>query len=109
MAGQVLGKDKMNGSSPLVSTKRKFNMTHRPVKFKLDAYRLYIEGHHPTVAFEKAGMLNGGCKLSGCMTTRAYAPSYMSDDIKGYIRRQIARGNDEVISYFNKWGLDLDF
>lgn len=84
-------------------------MTTRPIKFRLDAYRMYLEGHHPTVAFEKASRMNGGCKLSGCMTNRSYAPSYISDDIKNYIRRQIAKGNEEVLIYFKQWGLDLAF
>jgi hypothetical protein len=81
----------------------------RPIKFKLDAYRLYTEGLSPTAAFERASMLNGGCKLSGCMTNRSYASSYMSDDIKNFLRREIAKSNREVLKYFETWKLDPQF
>lgn len=84
-------------------------MTRRPTKFKLDAYRMYVEGFSPMVSFEKASDLNGGIKLSGCMTTRAYASSYMSDDIRGFLRRQIKADNREVIDYFDKYKLEKDF
>lgn len=83
--------------------------SERPLKFKLDAYRMYTNGHHPVNCFEMASDLNGGIKLSGCMTTRSYASSYMSDDIKNAIRRLIAKRDKETIDYFNKWGLDLAF
>lgn len=80
-------------------------MTRRPKKFKLDAYRLYVEGFHPQQCFESASLLNGGVKLSGCMTNRGYSSSYMSDDIKGWIRRQIAAGDVEVTQYIEQWDL----
>lgn len=74
---------------------------NRPIKFKLDAYRFYLEGSHPQQAFEKASMANGGCKLTKCMTERSYSSSYMSDDIKNWIRRQLKAGTSEVHQYFD--------
>lgn len=81
----------------------------RPIKFKLDSYRNYLNGASPVVAFEQASSQNGGVKLSGCMTTRAYASGYMSDDIKNWIRRAIKAQNPEVLAYFDQHGLSLDF
>lgn len=81
--------------------------TKRPLKFKLDAYRFYQQDNmKPTEAFEAAGRLNN-VPLSGCMTNRSYASSYMSDDIKNYLRKQ--RDNVELIEYFKTWELDLAF
>lgn len=80
--------------------------TKRPLKFKLDSYRFYTEGCKPLEAFAKAGVENN-VPLSGCMTTKAYASGYMSDDIKNYLRKH--KSNEEVIAYFSKWGLDLNF
>ena len=80
-------------------------LSKRPNKFKLDAYRFYTDGHHPQIAFEMASDANGGIKLSGCMTNRSYSSSYMSDDNRGWIRRQIAVDNKEVIEYLGKWRL----
>lgn len=83
-------------------------MTKRPAKFKFDAYRLYVEGNHPQQAFEKASALNGGISLSGCMTNRSYSSSYMSDDIRGWIRRQLAAGSVEAIQYFEQHQLSKE-
>lgn len=60
-------------------------------------------------AFQEASRLNHKIALSGCMTTKAYASSYMSDDIKNYLRKQISLDNTDVITYFNNNGLDLSF
>jgi len=78
----------------------------RPLKFKLDAYRFYTEGLKPLEAFAKAGAENN-VSLSGCMTNRGYASSYMSDDVKNYLRKRSS--TQEVITYFEQWGLDINF
>lgn len=75
----------------------------RPAKFKLDAFRYWIDGAHPTVAFEMASNANGGIKLSGCMTNRSWSSSYMSDDIRNWIKRQRDLGNTEVLTYLEKY------
>jgi hypothetical protein len=81
--------------------------TKRPLKFKLDAYRFYAQdGMKPVDAFAKAGEVNN-VPLSGCMTNRGYASSYMSDDVKNYLRKR--KDDDEVVSYFSNWGLDITF
>jgi hypothetical protein len=76
----------------------------RPIIFKLDAYRFYCEGCSPLEAFAKAGQVHD-VPLSGCMTTKAWASSYMSDDIRNWLRKQIAKGNSEVAEYFEKYQL----
>jgi hypothetical protein len=84
-------------------------MTRRPIKFKLDAYRLYAtRGMTPMEAFAEAGKLNT-VPLSGCMTTKAYASGYMSDDIKNYLRKQLVLNNKEVHEYFSSWKLTKQF
>ena len=80
-------------------------MTKRPIKFKLDAYRAYKRGQTPLEAFQEASRLNDNVGLSGCMTTRSYASSYMSDDIRRWIRDR--RELPEVLEYFETNGLDL--
>lgn len=84
-------------------------MVRRPIKFKLDAYRMYVGGNHPQQCFEQASKMNNDVALSGCMTNRQYASSYMSDDIKGWIRRQLAVDNQLVHEYFDWWKLRKDF
>lgn len=84
----------------------RLKMAKRPLKFKLDAYRFYAEGNNPIDSFSLSGKENG-CALSGCMTTKAYASGYMSDDIKNVLRRKIAAGDPEVLAYFKQHGLDL--
>lgn len=78
----------------------------RPLKFKLDAYRLYKGGMTPEDAFVHAASLNN-TTLSGCMTD--YASSYMSDDVKNFLRKKIEAQNEEVIQYFLANELDLNF
>ena len=85
-------------------------MTKRPLKFKLDAYRMYAAQHmSPIDAFAAASELNGDVALSGCMTTKAYASGYMSDDIKNVLRKKIAKQDHEVLTYFAMWQLDTTF
>jgi hypothetical protein len=68
----------------------------RPLKFKLDAYRFYaVDKLTPMEAFKKAGETHN-VSLSGCMTTKAYASGYMSDDIKNFIKRKIAADDGEI-------------
>jgi len=43
--------------------------------------------------------------LSGCMTNPKYASGYMSDDIKGFLRRYEVAKNQEVLEYLKKWDL----
>lgn len=78
----------------------------RPLKFKLDAWRFYSEGHTPLEAFVLAGKEND-VPLSGCMTTKAYASGYMSDDIKNFLRRKRIQGNPEIDAYLVTWKLTL--
>lgn len=84
-------------------------MIKHPLKFKLDAYRMYVaHGMTPLNAFETAGKMNN-VPLSGCMTIKTYAFGYMSDDIKNYLRRKIIAADLETINYFNQHNLRLDF
>lgn len=83
-------------------------MTKRPYKFKLDSYRFYTLGMTPMESFARAGKTHQ-VDLSGCMTNKAYASGYMSDDIKNYIRKKIANNDLETIEYFNEHKLALDF
>lgn len=77
----------------------------RPLKFKLDAYRFYSQGGmSSTAAFERAAIENA-TTLSGCMTH--YASSYMSDDVKNFLRKKIVSKDLEVIEYFQQHGLSL--
>jgi hypothetical protein len=79
----------------------------RPLKFKLDAYRLFQSGTYGAVAaFAGAAKLNN-TTLSGCM--KDYASSYMSDDVKNFLRKKIAAGDEETLTYFKKHNLALDF
>lgn len=84
-------------------------MIKRPLKFKLDAYRMYVGGMSPLEAFQAASEMNDNVALSGCMTTKAYASGYMSDDIKNVLRKKIREGNGEVIAYLRMWELPLTF
>jgi hypothetical protein len=84
----------------------RFLMTKRPVKFKLDAYRHYNAGRTPLEAFALASQDNDNVALSGCMTTRSYASSYMSDDIRNWIRKR--RDEPQIIEYFEQNSLDLN-
>ncbi len=84
-------------------------MIKRPLKFKLDVYRLYsVDKLTPTEAFAEAGRLHN-VGLSGCMTTKAYASGYMSDDIKNVLRKKIMENNEEVLLYFHHWNLPIVF
>jgi hypothetical protein len=81
-------------------------MTKRPLKFKLDAFRMYCYYNMtPIEAFAAASKLNNDIPLSGCMTTKAYASGYMSDDIKNVLRTKIIQGNTEVLEYFLLWNM----
>lgn len=82
-------------------------MTKRPLKFKLDAYRMYLSGMSPLNAFQAASEMNDNIALSGCMTTKAYASGYMSDDIKNVLRKKLSAGNVEVAAYFEQWNLSI--
>lgn len=84
-------------------------MTKRPLKFKLDAYRMYASGLSSIEAFQAASKMNGDIQLSGCMTTKAYASGYMSDDIKNRIRDKIKARDAETVAYFAEWKLDEEF
>lgn len=77
----------------------------RPMKFKLDAYKAFCDGLTAKESFVVAARDNN-TTLSGCMTD--YASSYMSDDIKNFLKRKIVQGNQEVIDYFVFYGLDLN-
>lgn len=59
----------------------------RPIEFKIRALELYRQGMAPIDAFRQAGE-EMGIPLSGCMTDKRWAPSYMSDDIKGFLRKK---------------------
>jgi hypothetical protein len=83
--------------------------TKRPIKFKLDAFRFYLAGNNPTTSFQLASEANDNVALSGCMTNRGYASSYMSDDIGNYLRRRIQAGDLEVLAYFAEWGMNTKF
>lgn len=76
-------------------------MVKRPYEFKLDSYRLYREGKTPIEAFKIAGEIHN-VPLSKCMTTKAWASSYMSDDIKNRIRKMIKAGDPLTLKYFKK-------
>jgi hypothetical protein len=78
----------------------------RPLKFKLDAYRYYVLGNTAAHAFVLAARDNN-TTLSGCMTD--YASSYMSDDVKNFLRKKIAKKDQEVVQYFIDNDLDLKF
>lgn len=79
----------------------------RPLRFKLDAYRLYTYCNMtPMQAFAEAGRLND-CTLSGCMTTKAYASGYMSDDIKNFLRKKLAVGNEEISAYLKEFSIAM--
>lgn len=78
----------------------------RPIEFKLDALRFYTEGCSPLEAFAKAGAKHN-VPLSGCMTTKAYASGYVSDDIKNWLRKQRDKGNQTVIDYLTTWSINL--
>lgn len=80
----------------------------RPIKFKLDAYRLFYTVQVDTAqeAFAKAAELND-TTLSGCMTD--YASSYMSDDVKNFLRKKLNAGNVEVHTYFDTHQMTKDF
>lgn len=77
----------------------------RPLKFKLDAYKYWFNGASPLHAFQQASEDNDNIPLSGCMTTKAYASSYMSDDIRNFLRKKLAVDNNEVIEYLRVNGL----
>jgi hypothetical protein len=66
-----------------------------------------VEKMSPIDAFAAASKLNGDIALSGCMTTKAYASRYMSDDIKNVLRKKIANGDQETLDYFALWQLDI--
>jgi len=74
----------------------------RPIEFKLEAYRLYREGKRPTQAFAIAGIIHDQ-PLSGCMMKKEWAASYMSDDIRGFLKKQAASGNQQVIDFANTY------
>ncbi len=78
----------------------------RPIEFKLDALRFYTEGCTPLEAFAKAGKVHD-VPLSRCMTTKAYASGYMSDDIKNWLRKKRDGGNATVQQYLTKWNISL--
>lgn len=81
-------------------------MVRRPLKFKLDAYRLYKSGMTPREAFAQASKLNDDVPLSKCMTHRLWSSGYMSDDIKNFLRRKIVNKDVETLEYFRKYKLD---
>lgn len=81
----------------------------RPMKFKLDAYRMHTEKHSILECFKKASEMNDNISLSGCMTTKAYAYGYMSEDIKGCIRRKLATTDIETHQYFEHHQLSKQF
>lgn len=61
----------------------------RTLEFKVDSFKYYADGLTPKEAFLKACTLHGTTP-SGCMTD--YSSSYMSDDIKNYLRKKIQIG-----------------
>lgn len=82
------------------STKRQV----RPIQFYKDAWRIfhelidneYSETHLRTPkcdqaveAFKRANKLHPTVQLSGCMSNRKTAHSYMMDDVKRKIEKQI--------------------
>lgn len=77
----------------------------RPLKFKLNAYHNWYHGMTPLEAFAMASSQNDDIPLSGCMTTKAYASSYMSDDIRNFLRKKLDVDNKEVIEYLRVNGL----
>lgn len=61
----------------------------RTLEFKVEAFKLYKSGFKPKEAFEKACAMHGTIP-SGCMTQ--YSSSYMSDDIKNYLKKRLLNG-----------------
>jgi hypothetical protein len=78
----------------------------RPLLFKLDAFRYFYNGYSAIESFRLAGDLNY-CTLSGCMTNKSYASSYMSDDIRRVLRDKLDQGNQQIIDYLNKYHIDI--
>lgn len=79
-------------------------MVKRPIEFKIRAFELFRQGMSPTEAFAKAGK-EFDVALSGCMTTKAWASSYMSDDVKNYLKKQVASGK-LTMEKLKKLGVD---
>lgn len=79
----------------------------RPLKFKLDSFRFYHLGMAPVAAFAAAGLENK-CSLSGCMTNKQYASSYMSDDIRRFLRNKIISGDQFIVQYFIDYGISIN-
>lgn len=80
--------------------------TKRTLLFKCDAYLLYANGLTPKQAFTEAAEIH---EVSICKCMMFFSSSYMSDDIKNFLRKKIAQGNEEVLAYFSHNNLDLNF
>lgn len=80
----------------------------RPIKFKLDAFRLFYCDRVGTAeeVFRQAAIMNS-TTLSGCMID--YASSYMSDDIKNFLRKKLLVGDIVVHQYFDLYSMGKVF
>ncbi len=65
----------------------------RTLEFKVDSFKFYKNGLTPKEAFVRACNLHGTTP-SGCMTD--YSASYMSDDIKNYLRKKLENGCEKT-------------
>lgn len=66
----------------------------RPLTFYIDAWDAFHNDHRDVYkyqkaldAFKAAAKLHPGVKLSGCMTNKTSAHSYMMDDVKRKVTR----------------------
>lgn len=78
----------------------------RTPEFKVRALALYkLHGVDKEKAFEQA-CLEHGTTVSGCMK-RPNCHSYMSEDIEGWIRDRLARGDARVKQLMEEAGFEI--
>lgn len=65
----------------------------RTLEFKVDAYKFYSSGIPVKESFLRACEKHGTTP-SGCMTD--YASSYMSDDIKNFLKKNLQKGCEKT-------------
>lgn len=80
----------------------------RTLQFKMDAYRFYAAYELSAPHALQYACAKHATKPSGCMSLKN-AYSYMSDDIKNYIRKKLAANDSEAKEYFSKHMLDVNF
>ena len=82
------------------------NKQRRTAEFKVRAFELYkLRGVDKEEAFEQA-CREHGTTTSGCMK-RPNCHSYMSEDIEGWIRERLRRGDTKVRELMEAAGFEV--